>query len=438
LKFDSRKRWYLILSSFSLYLIIILTFALTSCAEEIPESEEFAAIGIAGNQLTWPTDYKDNGRTGRSELVGPHTPDIKWIYEAGVTTYSWAVIGKDGNIVSSFGDKVVCANPSDGTLAWEFSTQSSRATTCCVGSDGTIYVSGDETVHALTPAGAEKWSFDMGSVADKPTFGPDSTIYVGSAGGRLVALTNDGKLKWNFQVPGNIHSPSIDRRGNLYCGASPFVLYAFDKTGKLMWELKPEGDLPLYEGIYAWSNSIEIPSIGDDGTIYAGTRIAGAITMTGQQIQNYAFTNKMSKIYAVSPQGQMKWELHYPQSNWGVKTPSIGRDGTLYSGTDCWKVLAVSPNGKLLWEFVTGEGYNECPAVYSPSIGKDGLLYAATSNAKIFCITPNGTEKWRYVAGNPWLPNYGSSNCFTPPPIGDDGTLYSNLGQGRIYAFKAA
>lgn len=288
-----------------LSLIIILTFAISAAAEKTTENERFGIDDKTDTRLTWPTVYKDNRLTGRSEQIGPSTPDIKWIYEAGAITYSWGVIGKDGNIISSFGDKVVSVNPADGTLAWEFSTESSRATTCSVGGDGTIYVSGDETVHALTPAGAEKWSFDVGSVADKTTFGPDGAIYVGSAGGRLVALSNDGKLKWDFQVPGNIHSPSIDWRGNLYCGAPPFVLYAFDKTGKLRWELKPEGDLPLYEGIFAWGNCIQVPSIGDDGTIYAGTAIAGAVTTTGQQIPNYAFTNQMSKIYAVSPQGQM-------------------------------------------------------------------------------------------------------------------------------------
>ncbi len=242
--------------------------------------------GQAG--LEWPTGYKDNCRTGRSDYVGPHTPDIKWVYEAGSTTRSWAVIGKDGSVISGLQGKVVSVDPSNGTLLWEFSTEPLQASTCCVAEDGTVYVSAGNKVYALSETGTELWSYDAGSGADEPALGSDGVVYVGSAGGRLAALSEDGELIWDFIIPGNIHSPSIDEIGNLYCGASPWVLYAIDSTGQIMWVFKPEGDLPLYEDVHIWGNCLEVPSIGDDGTVYAGSRLAPRIDIaTGKPIQGY-------------------------------------------------------------------------------------------------------------------------------------------------------
>lgn len=391
---------------------------------------------ITGAKLVWPTEYKDNCRTGRSDYEGPQTPNVKWICDAGLPTRSWAVIGKNGSVISGFEGKVISVDFDDGTVLWEYSTESLQASTCRIAEDGTIYLSAGNKVHALTAEGKEKWSYDLRSEADEPALGSDGTIYVGSSGGRLVALSDEGELMWDFSISGNIHSPSIDESRNLYCGASPWALYALDGEGQKKWVSKPEGDLPLYEGTYTWGNCLDIPSIGDDGTIYAGSQLAPGINYeTGQPIPNYSFVER-SKLYAISPQGQKKWEYTHPEAKWTIKTPSISHEGTLYAGTDCWRVIALTPDGSVVWEFNTGEGATVCPTVYSPTIDKDGLLYAATTSGKIFCITPEGQEKWRFVAENSWLPGWRGSNNFTPPPINEDGTLFSNLAQGRIYAFN--
>jgi len=71
-------------------------------------------------------------------------------------------------------------------------------------------------------------------------------------------------------VPGNICTPTAAKDA-LYCGASPLVLYAFDKEDNKLWEVRPEGDLPLYEGLSDWANTLDYPSIGDDGTLYVGS-----------------------------------------------------------------------------------------------------------------------------------------------------------------------
>lgn len=418
----------------SVLLALILVISLAAGCGGNGDGKTGGSGGEKTVDLTWPTSYYNNLRTGRSPYDGPGTSNVKWQYEAGATSTAWSVLGKDGKVISGIQGKVICLDPEEGSLAWEFPTGESSATTCRVDDDGNIYVSAGNGVYCLTSKGKQKWSYDMGSEACEPTVGPDGTIYAGSIGGKLVALSNDGKLEWDTSVPGNIRSPSIDKDGNLYCSASPLVLYMFDKNGKQKWAFKPEGDLPIYEGLFAWANTFDIPSIGEDGTIYIGSFVTPGINSSGQFIQGYAIPDQ-GKLFAVTPGGEKKWEYLRPDGKFTIHSPTIGDDGTLYVGTSCWRVIALDHTGSTLWEFFTDPEMKDCPSVYSPPIGKDGLLYAATTNGKIICITPQGTEKWRFDCGNPWMPDMSRSNNFTPPAIGKDGVIFSTLFQGRVYAF---
>ncbi len=427
------------LFAFSLALIMLLSLSAGCGAKK--EDEDSNGKKNGGSDLTWPTAYYDNQRTGRSPYKGPGTPEIKWTYQTTSSCRSsWVILDKEGNPTQGFRGVVVNLDGSKGTALWEFPAGQAEVTTCRTAPDGTIYASSGSVVYAISAGGKQTWTYDMGSTADDPALGDDGTVYVGSTGGKLVALSGEGKLDWEYQAPGDICSPSIDEKGNLYCAAATLAMYCIDAKGKKKWEFMPEGDLPEYEGLLDWANTLDVPSIGDDGTIYAGSYVNPGMTSAGQ-VPNYAVPQQ-SKIYAVSPQGQKKWEYAREDSKYAIHTPTIAKDGTLYAGTSCWKVLALDPDGKLVWEFDTAEETGECPSVYSPPIGKDGLLYAATTNSRIFCITPEGAEKWRFDAGNPWLPGpqgqpkMGGSNNFTPPAIGADGTLYSLLAEGKVFAFK--
>lgn len=430
----SRKR-SLYLNTLAILIMIIAAIVLAAgCGSGEEKGTQNGSKGEEEVELAWPRCYRDNLRTGKSPFTGPGTANVLWQYEGGTTSFAWSVLGKDGRVLSGFSGKLVCLNSEDGTVSWEYSTGDASASTCSVKEDGTVYFSAGNSVFSLNSEGEEQWSYDMGSEADEPALSVDGTVYAGSVGGRLAALSSDGKLEWELEVAGNIRSPSIDNDGNLFCSASPFVLYKIDKNGKEVWQFKPEGELPLYEGMYAWANTLDYPSIGDDGTIYAGSFLSGGVTTSGQWIENYAMP-EFGKLYAVTPDGQKKWEYYRPDGKFTIHSPTIADDGTLYVGTSCWRVIALDPGGSVIWEFSTGEGQDVCPSVFSPPIGKDGLLYAATTSGKMFCITPEGTEQWRFAAENPWMPDMSRSNNFTPPAIGEEGVIFSTLFQGRVYAF---
>jgi len=71
------------------------------------------------------------------------------------------------------------------------------AGTPAIGAEGSVYFGivgnggppGDGTFYAVRPNGSEKWRFTTdGGVLFAPTIGPDATIYVGTANGRLYAI----------------------------------------------------------------------------------------------------------------------------------------------------------------------------------------------------------------------------------------------------------
>jgi outer membrane protein assembly factor BamB len=148
--------------------------------------------------------------------------------------------------------------------------------------------------------------------------------------------------------------------------------------------------------------------IGDDGTVYIGTR-GRQSTVTG------------SKLYAIYPNGTERW--HWIPGHFIDSTPAIAHDGTLYVG--CWdkSLYAIHPNGTEKWEFSDSNG----GFVYtSPAIATDGTLYTGNNNGKIYAIHPNGTEKWNYSTG---------CAIQSSPAIDADGTIYVGSNDKKFYAF---
>ncbi len=146
------------------------------------------------------------------------------------------------------------------------------------------------------------------------------------------------------------------------------------------------------------SDNKSSPAIGDDGTIYFGSRDR--------------------KFYAVTPQGRQKWS--FQTGAWVDSSPAIGADGTLYFGSWDNKFYALNPAGVKLWEFQTGG-----PIDSSPAIGLDGTIYFGSHDGKFYALEPNGSRRWAFETGGPII---------SSPAIAADGTLYITSVDGNFYA----
>ncbi len=136
------------------------------------------------------------------------------------------------------------------------------------------------------------------------------------------------------------------------------------------------------------------PAIGADGTIYI-------------------IVSKRNKLYAIKPDGSLKWEFHFPYSLGGFpSSPTLGSDGTIYVGSlsryrSIPKGLyAINSNGTLKWFFEMEVPATTIGIDSSPAIGADGTIYVGTtgpvrpSGGKLYAIKPDGTFKRMFP---PWF-----------------------------------
>ncbi|UCE38212.1 MAG: PQQ-binding-like beta-propeller repeat protein [Thermoplasmata archaeon] len=327
-----------------------------------------------------------------------------------------------------------------GELKWSFSTVRSIESSPAIGSDGTIYVGGANTMgvegylYAIYPNGIEKWSFDTGDwVYSSPAIGSDGTIYVGSfgtIGGYLYSINPNGTEKWSF-IAGNqdvVSSPAIGSDGTIYIGSEDGYMYAINPNGTEKWKF-------LTGGMVTSS-----PAINSDGTIYIGSYddIVYAVYPNGTKKWSFitgANIGKSSpaidsdgtiyvgshdhKLYAINPNGTEKWS--FMTGDWVDSSPAIGPDGTIYVGSYDDNMYAIYPNGTEKWSFTTGANIEES----SPAIGSDGTIYIGSCDKKMYAIYPNGSEKWSFMTGK---------YVISSPSIDTDGTVYIGSWDGKLYA----
>ncbi|MBE3136698.1 MAG: PQQ-like beta-propeller repeat protein [Thermoplasmata archaeon] len=116
--------------------------------------------------------------------------------------------------------------------------------------------------------------------------------------------------------------------------------------------------------------------------------------------------------------GSTKWKY---RANGDVSSsPAIDIAGTIYFGDWNGDVHAVYPNGTRKWMYHTGDVITS-----SPAIGDDDTIYIGSHDNYVYAFYPNGTLKWRFQTGN-WV--------HASPTIGTDGTVYIGSDDMYLYA----
>ena len=173
----------------------------------------------------------------------------------------------------------------------------------------------------------------------------------------------------------------------------PIASQAQDGTQK--WAVETEGMI----------NSS--PAIGSDGTIYVGS--------------------EDSNLYAINPDGNLKWKFETTRYSMVNCSPAIGSDGTIYVGSWDRNFYAVNSDGTLKWVFYV-ENYVHHS---SPAISSDGTIYIGTygtvGDKYLFAINSNGTLKWKFQVGD---------EIESSPAIGSDGTIYVGSRDNYLYAIN--
>ena len=101
---------------------------------------------------------------------------------------------------------------------------------------------------------------------------------------------------------------------------------------------------------------------------------------------------------------------------------TIGPGGTLY--VNGWKGLyAIGPDGVLRWT-------HETPGrIWPPAVGNDGTIYAGLEDGRLCALTSEGDVKWHYQT---------AGEIRSAPLLVPDGTVYFGSLDGHVYAVTPA
>ncbi len=272
----------------------------------------------------------------------------------------------------------------------------------------------------------EQWAFDLGAVIyAQPTLAVDREgqviAYVGSHAGRFVGVVVDGpkagQVVLDLWVDGIIWSTAVvDARGWIYFGADDDRLRAVDPTtGTLAWTRRlGECEPPRTTGPEGVRCDVDGgPSLGPGGDLYVGADGLYRLSNTGEIRWHYppaeegraahvattplvtdegvVFGSYGRQVVALDHEGTLRWSL--PLSADVDGSPVVGRDGTIYVGSDEGGLHAVRPDGTLAWHTIRSQ------VRARPAVGADGVIVVGAYDGNLYAVEPDGEVRWRLPTG---------------------------------------
>lgn len=243
-----------------------------------------------------------------------------------------------------------------------------------------------------------------GPILGGPAIDDQGNVYVSSQDGRVHCFAPDGSLNWIFSGATDWmeSAPTIGADGTVYAGSWDGVLYAIDgANGSLKWSFATGAVL------------IGSPAVGSDGTVFMGS--------------NDSF------FYAIHPDGSLKWISEAVPSYSPINSSAVlsGGGDAVYFGNDGGEFHALSTaTGASLWSFSVAsvhppDSTTSVAITGAPAIGSDGSIYFGCENGYLYALDYDGSLRWAYAAAEP---------IRSSPAIDNSGTVYFAAQDGYLYA----
>lgn len=308
----------------------------------------------------------------------------------------------------------------------------------------------------------------------------EKTVYIGTSAALsgihkisqfFVAMDAEtGNEIWRLQLGVNEvrSTPAISADSSIYFTVETRDSGTGDILGDELWHISQQGDIlwkyNINPGKLTTQVGLSSPAIGSDGAIFVGGDKLYAIepdgslrwTFSGQwpeSIRNAPSIGKDGTVYfvyhnvpltALNPtDGSVKWSLSLGVDDHCFASPAIGTDGNIYVATQPGLLYAVSQYGQLLWTFdLSSVGFTGTIRS-SPSIDANGSIYfglnAGNPSSAFFSLNSDGTLKWIFEPAD--LPDDTPKDHFdiySSPALGTDGLIYFGQEFGRVYALDSS
>ena len=416
-------------SAGSLWLVVsvaLSVFGLASCGDggDAVEGDETSADGDNGNNgadaaLTqdWPLFRGDAEMQGISRLESVSPPlELAWQYEPlplkelkegqirRIPPIKATAVVADGRaFVGSEESRFFCIDINDGSLIWEFKSESAITGSAAVVGDYVYF--GDFAgfvykLNAETGQEEEDWRFE--------------TFDKIEGGINALEVTNDDGV--------------LEKR--LYVGSHDYHLYCINaESGEEIWKIETDNYVISTPSIVA-----SLPAVcfgGCDGLLHVVSAVTGKKlheVEIGQYIANSVaardgvgyVSHYGGEVLAIDiSSGETVWKVVT-----GVEyqaTPAVTEDLVLIGGRDKKLVAYNRLDGTVQWEFVGRRDFDSSPLICGAVTyigGMDGRLYAIDTNSS--------EELWSYEIGA----------RLSSSPVLSQGVLVICGEDGKVYGFR--
>jgi outer membrane protein assembly factor BamB len=371
------------------------------------------ALGeVQGGQVPFRSYRGDARHTGRTAIVGPREPHLRFAFATGGMIKSQVVVDDAGRLwFGTLGapGAGLDAPPQSGELialdrrgqvllrrelgADVYSTPLVTSDRVYVGSDADRFFS-------FTFAGERRFVLETGDDADVgATLGADDVVYF-SAGSSLWALERSGTARFRFEAQSKIYtSPAIAADGTLYVGSQDDYLYAISPSGEQLWRARADDDID------------SSPVVGDDGAIYFGS--------------------DDRHVHALEPSGRERFSVDVGGY---VRAPvALTHDGGVVAAVMGPRPRIVSldaQTGAVRFSFdLPMTESPEMGALSGPLVDGEGSIYFGGHDDFIYSLSRTGGLRWAF---------HVEGDVDAPPTLDADGTLYVGCDDGRLYALAGA
>jgi outer membrane protein assembly factor BamB len=287
---------------------------------------------------------------------------------------------------------------------WEFATSEPITGALALSSDGTVYgASQDGFLYAIDASGKLKWKFDAGPMLSAPVLDANGAVYVTNEEEKIFAIDSNGNQLW---VNGG--GPYADKEiGSIANAIDSDHLYT-------LWRAQLRA-IRLSDGYFDWPTGYgfqhhgSISQLPDGLTVFTEVGRLKAVDSTGRTQWEYPVMNPPVTVDMIT-----KTNGHIPSGNfWLDSGIAVADDGTIYMCAAGSRLVALTPDGQFKWEFQTKIHFVNHA---SPVIGVDGTVYFASGDGHLYALNPDGGVRWdQELSGEP---------ISATPILAQDDTIY--------------